>query len=170
MKINLFCYFTRTWPNSMGIKFRTGADTFGKPVLELFGSLARECYAPAPSVVLYTSWCLIIVRRIFFFVMEYESNMEVGLAAQNSSLMPATPCWLRAVQLRASLRSSRGLAVALAPSLKSCGALSSSLKAFLASALGFSFCVRSESSPNKAFKNVRFAHWDRRTAGPLTSR
>src|SRR5690606_20428329 len=64
-----------------GIKFRTGADTFGKPVLELFGSLARECYAPAPSVVLYTSWCLIIVRLFMETLSIALSLWKIGLVS-----------------------------------------------------------------------------------------
>jgi len=102
--------------------------------------------------------------------MDYESNMEVGLAAQNLFFIPASPRRLREGEARAGYRPGHAEAVALALCQKVSRALSSCLRAFLASARGSSFCVRSEASPNKAFKNVRCAHWDALSARPLTNR
>lgn len=115
--------------------------------------------------------------------------MEVGLAAPNLLFVPACPSGLREGEARAGCRPSHAEAVAFASCKRVSGQLCSRLGvlaalaevAKVARSFGAGFCVQHVAqvlaqnlymlvSPNKAFKNVRFAHWDRRTAGPLISR
>lgn len=129
------------------------------------------------------------VRRIFFFVMDYESNMEVGLAAPNLLFVPARPCRLREGEARAGCRPSHAEAAAF----ESCKRVSRQLCSHLgvlaalaevarvARSFAAGFCVQhvapllasnlSKSvSPNKALKLARVARWDALSARPLTNR
>ena len=126
---------------------------------------------------------------VLSFLTDHEPNMEVGLAAQVSLFIPATSGGLREGEVRVGSRPSHAEAVAFTSCKRVSRAFCSRLSGLLslagiakvAHAFSAGFCVPHvavalliipsvSASPNKAFKNVRFAHWDWRSASPLISR